>query len=178
MRSLSREAVAVYGGYMGKRVYVYIDGFNLYNGAVKDKPQYKWLDLMAFSKRLMGGDNVLKVKYFTAKVLGFRKQKRQQIYWDALRHLYNKDKFEIVEGFFRIDSKKRPITLYQFNKLNNCTTNNYIWILNSTEKCTDVNLAIHIINDAWKNLYDKALIISNDSDLIGAIKLVKGENPP
>jgi hypothetical protein len=68
---------------MGKRVYAYIDGFNLYNGFIKTKPQYKWLDLVKFCQLLMAGDNLIKVKYFTAPVLEFGDSKRtlrQQIY--------------------------------------------------------------------------------------------------
>ena len=43
------------------------------------------------------------------------------------------------------------------------------------EKGSNVNLATHMVNDAWKNLYDVALIISNDSDLVEAIHIVKSE---
>ena len=161
---------------MGKRVYVYIDGFNLYYGAIKNKPQYKWLDLVAFSERLMGGDNVLKVKYFTAKVLGFQNRKRQETYWDALRHLYP-NKIEIIEGFFRTESKHRPIAYYQCDKKPNRSSGNLIWIYDTIEKCTDVNLAVNLLKDAWidGNQFDISLIVSNDSDLLEALKYIKIE---
>ncbi len=43
------------------------------------------------------------------------------------------------------------------------------------EKGSDVNLAVHLLNDAWKNLFDVAVVISNDTDLAAAILLVTKE---
>jgi len=49
------------------RTIVYIDGFNFYYGAVKDTP-YKWLDFEAFCRLLLPRDNVVKIRYFTARI--------------------------------------------------------------------------------------------------------------
>jgi hypothetical protein len=38
-------------------------------------------------------------------------------------------------------------------------------------RADDVNLAVHILNDAWKDLYDAAVVISNDTDLTAPIAL-------
>lgn len=46
---------------------VYIDGFNLYYGALRGTP-YKWLDLEALSQRLLPKDDVHLVRYFTARI--------------------------------------------------------------------------------------------------------------
>ena len=159
---------------MGSRVFVYVDGFNFYNGAVKIKPQYKWLDLVALSKRLMVGYDVLKVKYFTAQVNGFESRLRQNIYWDALRS-YHPDMLKIVEGYFVREKKKRPIARYQFDNGKKSVSGDRVWVVNTSEKCTDVNLAVHLIHDAWKDVYDTALIVSNDSDLREALILAKNE---
>ena len=52
------------------RTFVYVDGFNLYYGALKGTP-WKWLDLPAlFTKVLQPHHDILKVKYFTARVSG------------------------------------------------------------------------------------------------------------
>lgn len=40
------------------------------------------------------------------------------------------------------------------------------------EKGSDVNLAAHLINDAWKGLFDVAAVISNDTDLVEPIRMV------
>lgn len=36
-----------------------------------------------------------------------------------------------------------------------------------------MNLALHVLNDAWQNAYDCAVIVSNDSDLAESLRLVK-----
>ena len=65
------------------KTYVYIDGFNLYYGAVKGTP-YKWLDLLQMCRKLLPKNEIVKIKYYTAKV-GVRPNDpdqpvRQQIY--------------------------------------------------------------------------------------------------
>lgn len=51
----------------GRRVSVYIDGFNLYYGSLKPNRALKWLDLHALSRRLRPDDRAT-VRYFTARV--------------------------------------------------------------------------------------------------------------
>lgn len=43
------------------------------------------------------------------------------------------------------------------------------------EKGSDVNLATHLVNDAWKGLYDAAVVVSNDTDLVEPIRVVTQE---
>lgn len=43
------------------------------------------------------------------------------------------------------------------------------------EKGSDVNLAAHLLNDAWKGLFDAAAVISNDTDLVTPIRIVTAE---
>ena len=52
------------------RTYIYIDGFNFYYRAVRNTP-YKWLDLKEFFTKLLSPTNqILHIKYFTARVSG------------------------------------------------------------------------------------------------------------
>lgn len=51
------------------KTWAYIDGFNLYYGAVKDTP-YRWLDLSRMCQLLLPGHQIAKIKYFTARVSG------------------------------------------------------------------------------------------------------------
>ncbi|WP_205960360.1 NYN domain-containing protein [Ramlibacter henchirensis] len=44
------------------------------------------------------------------------------------------------------------------------------------EKGSDVNLALHLLNDAWQDAYDCAVVVSNDSDLCEAMRLVKAQH--
>jgi hypothetical protein len=47
--------------------YVYVDGFNLYYGALRGTP-HRWLDIGAFCDLLLPKNDVRKVRYFTARV--------------------------------------------------------------------------------------------------------------
>ena len=49
------------------RTIVYIDGFNLYYGALRGTP-YKWLDLARLCRALLPSDTIQEIKYFTARV--------------------------------------------------------------------------------------------------------------
>jgi hypothetical protein len=55
------------------KVNVYIDGFNLYYGAVNGTP-YRWLNLAEMCRMLLPRDQILQIKYFTAKL----KSKKQR----------------------------------------------------------------------------------------------------
>ena len=49
-------------------------------------------------------------------------------------------------------------------------------VVKTEEKGSDVNIAVHLLNDAWLDLYDCAVIVSNDSDLAESLKLVKTQH--
>ena len=67
---------------------VYVDGFNLYYGAVKDTP-YKWLDINKLCQLLLPKHTIHQIKYFTARVVARPSDPdqptRQQVYcFDAV----------------------------------------------------------------------------------------------
>ena len=49
------------------RTSVYIDGFNLYYGALKGTP-FKWLDLRALCQAYLPNNDIDHIKYFTARI--------------------------------------------------------------------------------------------------------------
>ena len=50
------------------RTIIYIDGFNLYYGALKGT-KFKWLDLQTLFQKLLGDHHTItEIKYFTARV--------------------------------------------------------------------------------------------------------------
>jgi len=51
--------------------------------------------------------------------------------------------------------------------------NGIVKVLDTKEKGTDVNLAVHMLNDAWLDRYDCAVLVSNDSDLAESVRLVR-----
>lgn len=150
-----------------KRTYVYVDGFSLYYRAVKNTP-YKWLDLKALCGQLLQPINKIEaIKYFTAIVSGKfdpRQPTRQQTYIRALREYI--PEISVYYGQFLSHVKPRPLAESWPEK-------QFVNIIDTEEKGSDVNLAVHLLNDAWLDKYDCAVIISNDSDLAEAVKMVR-----
>jgi uncharacterized LabA/DUF88 family protein len=44
------------------------------------------------------------------------------------------------------------------------------------EKETDVNLSIYMVRDAIKRSFDKIILITNDTDMVPAVKMARAEN--
>jgi uncharacterized LabA/DUF88 family protein len=157
---------------------VFIDGYNLYYGAVRRTP-YKWLDIYKlFSEQLLHQDaELLEVRYYTAPVLGSlcddpASPQRQRQYLQALRKLYP-EKITIIEGkLIRGDATLRlsqPIPeLPEVSKVK---------VITLTEKKTDVNIAADMIAGAFNGHFEQAVLCSNDSDMEGALKTIRKNCP-
>lgn len=149
------------------KIVCYIDGFNLYYGALKNTG-LKWLDISKMCRLLFPSHSIEKVKYFTAPVrvrkndLDADKPNRQQVYLRALRTL--KD-VEIIQGFFLT----HDVMMMRSNG------KGFVEVIKTEEKGTDVNLAAHLLHDGHLKKYEMAVVISNDSDLAEPIKLVTKE---
>jgi hypothetical protein len=93
------------------RTYVYVDGFNLYFGALKGTP-YKWLNIKALCESLLNPENkITGIKYFTAHVSGTandpNKAIDQQLYIRALRRMT--PEVEVILGQFRTHEVKEKL---------------------------------------------------------------------
>jgi len=149
------------------RTYVYIDGFNLYYGQVKKTP-YKWLNLDSMCRSYLNASNndILKIKYFTALVKSRPQDPdqsvRQQVFLRALRTLPN---FEIICGHFLSHEVYMPLA----------DGSGYARVIKTEEKKSDVNIAVHMLHDAYKNMYDLAVLVSNDSDLVEPLRIITVE---
>jgi len=153
--------------------YVYIDGFHLFY-TVRNTP-YKWLDLYEFSKNLFPKNNIIKVKYFTALVKAqgdSQRPFRQKTYWSALKK-FQGNKIEIIKGFFVTHKKKYPIARLQVDEQDIDATEQRIWVIKNEEKGSDVNLATHLLYDGWKEFYEAAVVISDDTDLTEGIRITR-----
>ena len=139
------------------RYCIYIDGFNVYY-ALQEKPyrKYKWLNYRKLAESVIGKYNqIIGVFYFTSIVIWKRDNViHHKNYIKALRLAG----VNTIEGRF-LEKEVRCHRCGQFYKTHE-------------EKRTDVNIAVKILGDAIDNLYDKALILSADSDLIPAIQAV------
>ena len=54
-------------------------------------------------------------------------------------------------------------------------TEKYVRVIKTEEKGSDVNPATHLLHDAHMNRYDIAVVVTNDSDLLEPIRIVRGE---
>ncbi len=139
------------------RYCVYIDGFNVYYALQKPAYQkYKWLNYRKLTENVTGKNaNIMGIFYFTAIVRWKRDNTlRHKNYIKALRWA----RVDAIKGRF-LEKEVRCHRCGQLYKTHE-------------EKRTDVNIALKILGDAIDNLYDKALVISADSDLIPAIQAV------
>ena len=48
-------------------------------------------------------------------------------------------------------------------------------VIKTEEKGSDVNLAAHLLHDAHQSRFDAAVLITNDSDLVEPIKMVRND---
>lgn len=146
---------------------VYVDGFNLYYGALKRTP-YKWLDLAALCRQLLPRDDIVAINYYTALVSARpgnpSAPNDQQIYLRALRTVPN---LSITLGHFLTHSVQMS--------LSGASPTKRVWVNKTEEKGSDVNIAAHLVRDACLKRFDVAVLITNDSDLAEPVRVVRQE---
>lgn len=154
---------------MHPATYAYVDGFNLYYGAVKDSP-YKWLNIRRLCELLLPSHAIRTIKYFTARVSARKddpdKPTRQQIYLRALRTLPD---FEIIYGSFLSHEVMMLLADPPAGG------SRFVKVFRTEEKGSDVNIATHLIHDAYQQKFKSAVLVTNDSDLQEPIRIVRGE---
>ena len=152
----------------------YIDGFNLYHGSVRGTP-YRWLDISVLCQRLFPTHTINKIHYFTAVVLRLKHDwgapDRQDVYLRALRTLPN----VIVhrEGWFASRPTRLPLHPLIYDSPGGPPR--MAKVLKIEEKRTDVDIATCLLVDCFAGDFDKAVVISNDSDLVPPIDVVKNQ---
>jgi len=146
-----------------KKVIFFIDGFNLYHALLGNKRfnRFKWLDLTSLAHKFITKDDKIEdIFYFTALAIWSPdKVKRHR---DFIKAQEIKG-VKVVYGEFKRKDKVCPVCKKTYQTFE--------------EKQTDVNIAIHLLKLAIQERYDKAFIISGDSDLIPSIDAVKSAFP-
>ena len=149
------------------RAYIYIDGFNVYKRLLSKTP-YKWLDLRLFAQRLLGNrGSVVRVNFYTSNVSGKlnpRMPGRQNQYLRAIKaHIAE---LQVHLGKFNTKAvlrpKSKPLPSGKWD---------YVQVLDTKEKGSDVNIASHLLRDAFQDSFDLALVISQDTDLIEPVRI-------
>lgn len=146
------------------RSIVYIDGFNLYYGAIKGG-SHKWLNLEKYFQRLRPHDDIKRIYYFTAKISG-SSQKNQAAYLGALATL---PLVEVRLGRFKLKNVKC--------KVQACSFVGHKLFKTPEEKQTDVAIGIQMVVDAFDDSCDRFILVTGDSDLLPAIRTIKLRYP-
>ena len=141
-----------------KRVYAYIDGYNLYH-AIKNlnRPHLKWVDLWKLVNCFVPPKThkLSRVLYFSAIADWLPKPaRRHQTYIDALET----KGVQPILGEFKIRDVE-------------CRKCGHSWCRHE-EKRTDVNLAAILMAGAIRNAYDEAFLISQDTDFVAVIDAI------
>jgi uncharacterized LabA/DUF88 family protein len=106
-----------------------------------------------------------RIRYFTARVrpqAGDSGALHQNVYLRALQTIPN---LEIFEGQYRSHAVTMPLAYPSGGQ-------KFARVIKTEEKGSDVNLAVYLVSDGYRGLYDQAAVISNDSDLVVAIRMV------
>ncbi|MBN2395482.1 MAG: NYN domain-containing protein [Candidatus Atribacteria bacterium] len=154
-----------------KKVIFYIDGFNFYHGLkeaaekIDNNPtsnrwkKFYWIDFVKFCAQFLNNDEQLVyVKYFTARPLNTGKRERQNILMSVNQKLNN----SILEIHYGKYIEKEII----------CRASCGQPFTYPEEKQTDVNIAIAMLEDYITGLCDKTILISADSDLAPPLKAI------
>ncbi len=154
---------------MAPKTYVYVDGFNLYYRAVRGTP-FKWLNIRRLCELLLPGYDIVRIKYFTARVRAHADDpdapQRQQVFLRALRTIPD---FEIIYGSFL----SHEVTMRLAHPMPGGPKS--VRVMRTEEKGSDVNLGAHLVHDAHLGRFEVAAVVSNDSDLREPIRIVSDE---
>lgn len=144
------------------RVICLIDGFNLYHVLHSCHPAHcKWCNYYSLVKNyILPKDTLEDVYYFTALAKWNKsKEARHRVFIKAQEHFGVK----VVLGNF----KEKHLTCRKCHQK----------YLSHEEKETDINIASELLCLAYEDKYDKAIIVSGDSDYVSVIKKVKAKFP-
>ena len=143
------------------KISFFIDGYNLYHSLKDFNPDFRWLNLRSLCEKFVKPDEQIQnIYYFTAYATWNQvKMAKHKLYIKAL----NTVNVETVFG----NLKKIQRVCHECKKTYNT----------HEEKQTDVNIAMTLFEDAMKDKFDTAIIISGDSDLVPPIKKISSNFP-
>lgn len=110
---------------------------------------------------LRPADDIRLIRYFSSLVTGPTRP-NQEIFLKALATLPD---VEVTLGKFM--SKNVKCTLTQ------CTHMGTRLFETHEEKRTDVNIAVYMLDDAYRDRFDRAVLVRGDSDLVPALQVVR-----
>jgi uncharacterized LabA/DUF88 family protein len=147
-----------------KKVSFFIDGFNVYHSLKSERRfhKYLWLDYTKLMKNfIQEGEELGDIFYFTAYAY-WRDGESLQRHKNYVAIL---EKLGVKPVFGEFKKKEKYCKICQKNHIG------------YEEKQSDVNLSVGLLVEAVKNTYEKAIIVTADSDITPAVKAVKSLFP-
>jgi uncharacterized LabA/DUF88 family protein len=145
-----------------RRAAVYIDGFNLYH-AIHDleQPHLKWLDLMALARSMLRkNEELVRACYFSAYATWLPGSYHRHLAYTAA-----------------LQASGVELHMARFKEARAwCKKCGASWTEHE-EKETDVHFALTILEDALDGRFERAIIVSADSDYVPAVKKVRVRCP-
>jgi hypothetical protein len=138
---------------------LYVDGFNLYH-AIKDlgAPFLKWCNLWRLGEIIIPSrtEELVKVVFCTAYYPGdSQKRWRHDQFMNALRNVG----VECVLGHYITEER-------------DCRECKHVWD-QPTEKASDLNLGLSLITDARDDVFDRAYLLTADSDQAATARFLR-----
>jgi uncharacterized LabA/DUF88 family protein len=149
--------------------------YNTFKGKLNaENIQYKWLNLEKLIPWIVSKkykkNTFVKTKYYTAHVSGKEdpgKLERQNVYLNTLKSYC--EQTEIYYGKYIVKESYRT----KVNKVFPFPSKVKVFL--PEEKGSDVNLASHMLFDAFRNKFEVAVLVSNDSDLEEPLRIITEE---
>jgi uncharacterized LabA/DUF88 family protein len=141
-----------------ERVMIFIDGSNFYHN-LKSHHFSTRIDFKKFSELLCRGRKHIRTYYYNTPLSQQddpEEYKKQQLFFNNLRRT---PYLELKLGYFIKITKT----------CKNCSHT----VTYPVEKGCDVGIAVDMMSMAYKNLYDVAILVSSDGDLVSACQCVK-----
>ena len=132
----------------GKRVAVFIDGSNLYHSLDENCRRFD-VDFAAFATKLCNGRSLFRIYYYNVLRDPDRNPQAYQDQQKFLTALYNTPYLEVRLGGSKIRGDV------------------------AVEKGVDIMLATDLLQLAWNDIYDTAVLVSGDGDFAYAVQAVK-----
>lgn len=152
---------------MRAKTNVYVDGFNLYYGAVKGTP-YKWLDIRKMCELAFPRNQIEEVHYCTAIVKDAPWDAQQSLRQLTFIRALETTGVEVHRGSFISHTKRLPLETPKRGQ-------RFANIIVTEEKRSDVALGALLVAHAYQGRYERAIVVSNDSDLVLPIRIVREE---
>lgn len=151
-----------------RRTNVYIDSWNLYFGCLKGTP-YRWINVAELARQSLPPHyQINRIRFFTARIQARPTDPQQAVRQETLfRALQTLPNLTMHYGTFLVSSPRMPLTV----PLADGTR--FVNVIKTEEKGSDVNLATYLLVDAFDDDFDAAVIVSDDSDLVEPIRIVR-----